>query len=145
MSAETKLNALVDGALRSHCLRAIYYLKVDRILNKNKHYLSVGEICSEIEENSINPEVLQRIMRYMTRFDVFDEKYENGKFFSKTTEVLQVPETHKLIDKIEVASKIKDLLTNKTDGKSLFELVRGIKVWDYIHDDKNKRYKENLS
>ena len=144
MSAESKLNALVDGALRSHCLRAIYDLKIDRILNKNKHYLSVEEICSEIEENSINPEVLQRIMRYMTRFDLFDEKYEHGKFFFKTTEVLQVHEPPGLIDKIEVASKIKHLLTNKTDGKSLFEYVRGTNVWDYIQDDKNKRYKENF-
>lgn len=38
MSAEYKLNALVDGALRPHCLRAIYDLKIDRILNKNKRY-----------------------------------------------------------------------------------------------------------
>ena len=134
----------MDGALRSHCLRAIYDLKIDRILNKNKRYLTVEEICSEIEENSINPEVLQRIMRYMTRFDLFDEKYENEKFFFKTTEVLQIHEPHELRDKVEVASNIKDLLTNKTNGKSLFDHVRGAKVGNYIQDDKNKRCKENF-
>ena len=123
MSAESKLNALVDGALRSHCLRAIYDLKIDRILNKKKRYLTVEEFCSEIEENSINPEVLQRIMRYMTRFDLFDEKYENEKFFFKITEVLQNHEPHELIDKVEVASNIKDLLTNKTNGKVYLSML----------------------
>lgn len=64
----------------------------------------------------------------MTQFDLFDEKYENEKLFFKTTEVLQIHEPHELIDKVEVASNIKDLLTNKTNGKSLFEHVRGAKV-----------------
>ena len=59
----------------------------------------------------------------MTRFDLFDEKYENEKFFFKTTEVLQNHEPHELIDKVEVASNIKDLLTNKTNGKVYLSML----------------------
>lgn len=59
----------------------------------------------------------------MTQFDLFDEKYENEKLFFKTTEVLQIHEPHELIDKVEVASNIKDLLTNKTNGKVYLSML----------------------
>lgn len=144
MSAETKLNALADGALRAHCLRAVYDLKINDILNKNGSFMSTTEIISEMEGKCVNPEVLGRLMRYMARFDLFDEKYEDGKFYFKTTEMLQFQESIELIDRIEVSLKIMDLLTDNTDGKTLYEHTKGIKFWDYLRDNNNKRYKENF-
>ena len=132
MSAETKLSALVDGALRAHCLRAIYDLKVNDILNKNGGFMSTGEIISEMEGKCVNPDVLGRLMRYMARFDLFDEKYEGSKFYFKTTEMLQFHKSIELIDRIEVSFKIMDLLTDNTDGKTLYEHTKGIKFWDYL-------------
>lgn len=144
MSAETKLNTLVDGGLRAHYLRAIYDLKVNDILNKNGGFMLTAEIISEMEGKCVNPEVLNRLMRYMTRFDLFDEKYEDCKIYFKTTEMLQFQESIELIDRIEVSLKILDLLTDNTDGKTLYKYTKGIKVWDYLHDNNHERYKENL-
>ena len=141
MDTMLKLNDLNEGVLRSQCLKVIYDLKINEILNKNGDFMSIENISKEIENEDINAGYLLRLMRYMTCFKLFDEKFEQNSFYFKTTDMLQVPESSVLWDYLNLTPKLMDAITNKIDCSSLFEHVTGTTYWDYIDQEKNKEYK----
>ena len=141
MNANLKLNDLKEGVLRSQCLNVIYDLKINEILNKNEGYMSIEEISKEIKNEDINVGYLLRLMRYMTCFKLFDEKIEQNTFYFKTTDMLQISESRKLWEYLNLTPKLLDAITNKTDGSSPFEYVSGKTVWDYLGQEENTEYK----
>ena len=141
MDAVLKLNDLNEGVLRSQCLKVIYDLKINEILNKNGGFMSIDEISKEIENEDINAGYLLRLMRYMACFKLFDEKFEQNTFYFKTTDMLQVSESTVLLDYLNLTPKLLDAITNKIGCSSLFEHVTGTTFWDYIDQEENKEYK----
>ena len=141
MDAILKLNDLNEGVLRSQCLKVIYDLKINEILNKNGGFISIEEISKEIENKNINVGYLLRLMRYMVCFELFDEKFEQNTFYFKTTKMLQVSESTVLWDYLNLTPKLLDAITNKMESSNLFEDVTGTKFWDYLNQEKNKEYK----
>ena len=141
MNTTLKLNDLKEGILRSQYLNVIYDLKINEILNKNEGYMSIEEISQEIKNEDINVGYLLRLMRYMTCFKLFDEKIVENTFYFKTTEMLQVSESRKLWDYLNLTSKLLDAVTNKIVSSSPFEHVSGKTFWDYIGQEENKEYK----
>ena len=141
MDAILKLNDLNEGVLRSQCLKVIYDLKINEILNKNGGFISIEEISKEIENKNINVGYLLRLMRYMVCFELFDEKFEQNTFYFKTTKMLQVSESTVLWDYLNLTPKLLDAITNKMESSSLFEHVTGTRFWDYLNQEENKEYK----
>ena len=86
-TASLKRVELNEWVLRSQCLKLIYDLKINVILNKNEGFMTLKQICNEIKEE-INESYLQRVLRYTTCFDLIEEKTENDIFSFKTTDTL---------------------------------------------------------
>ena len=141
MDANLKLNDLKEGVLRSQCLNVIYDLKINEILIKNEGYMSIEEISKEIKNEDINVGYLLRLMRYMTCFKLFDERIQENTFYFKTTDMLQVSESRKLWEHLNLTSKLLDTITNKINNSCTFEYVSGKPLWDFLGQEENTAYK----
>ena len=123
---------LYDGVRRAYALSTIYDLKINDILLANNIFMSAVDIASQIEGRSINPIYLERILRYLVCFGVFEEKYVNDIISFKATEFFKLPEFKLLTCLYKCSARYQDLLEDKTEGETLWKSTMGSHPWEFL-------------
>ena len=139
---------LSNGALRAACLKTVYELKIQDVFEETSGFLSASEICQELrQKNNINvyDNHLERVLRFLACFNLFQEKMVNDCIVFKKTEFfdtkfIQMP----LLTAVNFGYKLTDYLTQKSEGKTLMEYCRGYNVWESLEKKENQLELETL-
>ena len=136
------MEEFTDWVLRSECIKIVFELKINRILSKHDGFLSAKDICGYIKcetEKSIDSRYLERVMRYLVCFGVFEEKYDGDVIVFKASNELKNIGQHSLcrLDS-HIGAHLMSALDRTKKDKSLIQHVTGMRFWDWVGDNSER-------
>ena len=141
-----------DCILRSECIKVVFELKIPDILRKNDGFLSTKDICGYVKtecRKQINSGYLQRVMRYLARFGVFEEKYDGKVIVFQASNKLKEIDQYAMYQ-VDIYSNVAPHLMSALDGrvvdKALVEYVYGMEAWAWLEDspERQKQFQDNM-
>ena len=127
-----------DWILRSECIKTVFELKINHMLSKNEGFLSAKDICGYVKsetEKSINSSYLQRVMRYLARFGVFEEKYDGEVIVFAASNELKNIDNYSMY-RVDIYRDLAIHLMSALDGtkkdKPLVEHVTGMPPFTWV-------------
>ena len=137
------MTELTDWILRSECIKTIFELKIHDILLKNDGFLSTKDICGYVKtetQKEINSNHLQRIMRYLACFGVFEEKYEGEEIVFRATDKVKELNCYSMFR----VKRLMDVLDGAVKDKVLVEHVKGMHTmaWFEGSPERLKQFKD---